>query len=135
MTAGGVEGGRRPVPRVQIPRGQGITRAARETTGSSLKPRGSSLPMRMTTCQEGVAEHAHRASSDNHARPECTPQAQRPAGCCLSLCQAGSGMRLPPQLLIHLPSGLATLVALILRKIIVANFKSKLLSTDISAGT
>lgn len=44
-------------------------------------------------------------------------------------------MRLPPQLLIHLPSGLATLVALILRKIIVANFKSKLLSTDISAGT
>lgn len=46
-------------------------------------------------CQGGVAGHAHRASSDNDAWPECTPQAQRPAGCCLSSCQIGSGNEAP----------------------------------------
>lgn len=43
------------------------------------------------------------------------------------LCARQVLMRLPPQLLVRLLSGLTTLVASILWKIIVANFKSKLL--------
>lgn len=58
---------------------------------------------------------------------DCTPEGQWPAGCCLSSLQTGSGMRFLPQLLTHLLSGLAIFVASILRKVIVANFKSKLL--------
>lgn len=124
VTAEGMEGRGGPILCVKIVRGQSTIQVICEAPSVSLRPRGGSLKwafweLRLPGHSGGTAGCANQEAAT--AMPGMLPAAVSTpscggeyAGCCLSVPQTASGMRLLPQFLIHLLSGLNTLVALII---------------------